>query len=136
MSVEMQTVKVNQTANRKDPVKKGAKIGAGTALGLMGTSFLINSHKLKKTTGDGFFKTINKGLNEAVELFGDKKVKSTAIAASAVTAAIVLAGVSAISAGIGAGIGKLVKNHNEKKEAEKQEIVNQVKTELIEDAIN
>ena len=48
MSVEMQTVKVNQTANRKDPVKKGAKIGAGTALGLMGTSFLINSHKLKK----------------------------------------------------------------------------------------
>ena len=33
-------------------------------------------------------------------------------------------------------IGKLVKNHNEKKEAEKQEIVNQVKTELIEDAIN
>lgn len=48
MSVEMQTVKVNQTANRKDPVKKGAKIGAGTALGLMGTNFLINSHKLKK----------------------------------------------------------------------------------------
>ncbi len=131
----IKSISANDTVYNKksDPVKKGAKIGAGVAIGLMGANFLQNSHSLKKATGDGYFKTASKVANEAAMLCGDKRVKTAVIAGTAAGLAIITAGITSISAGIGAGIGKLVKNHNEKKEAEKQEIVEQVKTELTDD---
>ena len=133
MSLKVETVNTNKT-NKKDPVAKGAKIGAGLSLGLTGAGFLINSHELKKVTGDGFFKTLNKEANIAAEYCGGgKKAKAAMIASVLGLAALRVVVATGLAAAAGGGIGLLVKGHNNKKEAEKQEIIEQVKTELIEE---
>lgn len=131
MSIRVETANSNTMNKRNNSVVKGAKIGAGAAIGLAGAGCLSYSHEFKKVMGDGFLKTFNKELNIAVEACGDKKLKAKVIASYAIASTIVAAGIASIGAVIGAGIGKLVKNHNEKKEAEKQEIIEQVKTELL-----
>ncbi len=129
------SVNVNNT-QRKNPVEQGALIGAFSAAAIHGANSCKDAYVFKKLTGKGYLKSLNQTINDAVKLEGGgKKMKAGIVALIAVSSAITTAGISTIGALIGAGIGKLVKNHNEKKEAEKQEIINQVKTELTKEEI-
>lgn len=124
-------VNVNNTQNKKDPVKKGALAGAVVAETLYGASTLHSLHSYKKLAGESLFKTVGDAFDRtSKELNLTKKNKAAMLAIFALVGAVVVSGIGTIGAGIGAGIGKLVKNHNEKKEAEKQEIIEEVKTEL------
>ncbi len=134
MSIRVNSTDNNQTNKRNNPVTKGAKIGAGMVLGLAGAKFLNYSHELKKVTGDGFFKTLNREANIAAEYCGgDKKTKAAMIISVIGLAALKLLATTGLAAAAGGGLGLLVKGHNDKKEAEKQEIVEQVKAELLEE---
>ncbi len=130
----IETTNTYQT-KKNDPVTKGAKIGAGLALGIKGADILINSHALKKETGKGILKNISESIDETIadtakEYAGNKKYKAAMVAMFAIGAGIAAAFHTGLAAAAGGGIGLLVKGHNDKKEAEKQELTEQIKAEL------
>jgi len=140
MTVRIESVNINQVNNNKksDPVTKGARIGAGVALGIQAADMLVCRYNLKKTTGQGLFKNMMAYVDKNIETYakeykGNKKARVLLAAAAGLGAALCIAIQTGIGAAAGGGLGLLVKGHNQRKEAQKQEIVEQVKTELTED---
>ncbi len=93
-----------------DPIFKGALIGAKTQAAVDVAAVGLGGLALSKMTGTTFKQGLKAINNDMVKLAGSKG-KLGALAAAGI----------ACSALIGAGIGKLVKNHQEKKQAKEAE---------------
>ena len=91
--------------NQDDPVKKGARIGAGVQLGIDATAVGLGGLMLSELTGTTFSKGLKTLYDGMIKTAGSKG-KLGAIAAFGI----------ASSALIGAGIGKLIKNHQNKEQ--------------------
>ena len=118
------TIKAKVGQKESDPVKKGAAIGAGVQIAADVASIASAGYLCKKLVGGTFKENVIKGLKDAAELYGKNgKYKYMAVAALGV----------GVSAAIGAGIGKLVKNHQEKKAAEQEKLAQDVAEKLAEE---
>ena len=101
----------NAYDNKMSPVTKGALIGAGADALLAGSLLVHGAKTYSSASGDTFINSAKKVLNTTSDFVGGKGKY-----------ALITVAEMALCALIGAGIGKLVKNHQEKvanKEAEK-----------------